>query len=165
MLCQKCKKNHATTHIHSVINGVVSEIELCSACAAESGYTTTVKSPLVDMLASVFGDFSSVPVSLSAVRCDCCGSVFADIAKTGKVGCANCYEIFGNELLPYIKRVHGTTKHIGKKPNNAALVVSKKDEIAELRLKLKELIEKENFEEAAVVRDEIKKAEGENADE
>ncbi len=165
MLCKKCGKNTATTHIHTVINGVASETDLCPACAAESGYTASVKNPLVEMLASAFGDFSSVPVSLSAVRCECCGSVFADIARTGKVGCANCYSIFGNELLPYIKRVHGTTKHIGKKPNNSALVVSKKDELTVLREKLKELIEKEKFEEAAVVRDEIKKAEEEKADE
>lgn len=165
MLCQKCGKNTATTHIHSVINGVASEIDLCSRCAAEQGYSSTSKNSFASMLASVFGDYSALESSLAKVSCECCGSVFSDIAHTGKVGCALCYSTFKKELLPYIKRVHGTTKHIGKKPNNAALVVAKTDEIAMLREKLRELVEKENFEEAAVIRDEIKKVQEEKVDE
>lgn len=165
MLCQKCGKNHASTHIHSVINGVASEIDLCAKCAAESGYSSGVKNPLVDMLASVFGDSFALESPLSSVRCECCGSTFSEIAHNGKVGCGLCYTTFKKELLPYVKRVHGTTKHIGKKPNNQVLVVAKTDEIAVLREKLRELVEKEKFEEAAVLRDKIKKAEGESADE
>lgn len=165
MLCQKCGKNTATTHIHSVINGVASEIDLCAKCAADSGYSSHTKNPLVDMLASVFGDNFAIESPLAKVRCECCGSVFADIAHTGKVGCALCYSTFKKELLPYIKRVHGTTKHIGKKPSNEALVVAKTDELAVLRDKLRELVEKENFEEAAIIRDEIKKVQEEQADE
>ena len=165
MLCQKCGSNPATTHIHSVINGVANEINLCSKCAAESGYSAGVKNPLVDMLASVFGDNFALDNRVANVRCECCGSLFSDIAHNGKVGCALCYTTFKKELLPYIKRVHGTTKHIGKKPNNQVLVVAKTDELSELRKKLRDLVEKEKFEEAAVVRDKIKKVEEENADE
>ena len=34
MLCENCKVNNATNHIHSVVNGVVSDKYLCSKCAA-----------------------------------------------------------------------------------------------------------------------------------
>ena len=165
MLCQKCKIRPATTHIQSVVNGVKSEINLCSACAAEQGYGATAKNGLVDMLSSVFCDLNQNIGSLATAKCECCGATFSEIANSSKVGCSKCYTEFKNELLPYVKRVHGTTKHIGKKPNKAILVVSKQDDIARLREKLNELIKTENFEEAAKVRDEIKKAQEENANE
>lgn len=165
MLCQKCKARPATTHIQSVVNGVKSEINLCSDCAAAQGYGSTAKNGLVDMLASVFGDINQNIGSLTSAKCECCKAVFSEIAGSSKVGCSKCYSTFKSELLPYVKRVHGTTKHIGKKPNKAALVVSNQDNVAVLRQKLNELIKAENFEEAAKVRDEIKKAQEVNTDE
>jgi excinuclease UvrABC helicase subunit UvrB len=65
-------------------------------------------------------------------------------------------EKFKNELLPYLKRVHGSVTHIGKKPEKDALIVSKTDKLTEMRKKLSELVKNENYEEAAVMRDKIK---------
>ena len=68
-----------------------------------------------------------------------------------------------NELLPYLKRVHGSTKHIGKIPNRAPLAVKTDEETVEgLRSKLNQLIREEKYEEAAVIRDKIKRLEGES---
>ncbi len=158
MLCQKCGKNPATTHIKTAINGVMDEINLCSACAEQYNYSPFGKSNLIDMLATVFGDTQTM---LNAKVCSCCNSSFNEIAKTGKVGCAQCYTTFKAELLPYIKRVHSTTNHIGKKPNSAVMVVDKTTEISKLRERLNELIKTEKFEEAAVLRDEIKRVQEE----
>ena len=38
MLCDKCKKRTATTHIHTNIGGVSEEMNLCSYCASVMGY-------------------------------------------------------------------------------------------------------------------------------
>ena len=139
MLCDKCGKNNATTHIKQIINGVVTERNLCSSCAAEEGY-------------------SKFPHG--GTCCPVCGSRFSDIAETGKAGCAECYKTFYSELLPYLKRVHGSVKHVGKVPNSAPLAVKPQAETADsLRLELNRLVSEERFEEAAVVRDKIKKLE------
>ena len=80
MLCEKCGKNHATTHIKTVINGIVREYNLCGECAAKSGYATN---GITGMLASMLGDMS-FPTVTKQKRCEVCGATFADIAKSGK---------------------------------------------------------------------------------
>ena len=162
MLCEKCGKNNATTHIHSIVNGIVTEKYLCSSCAAKEGFGAFESDSLTNMLSSMFGDALSLNRSVSEKRCKCCGISFSDIAESGKVGCPECYKTFYSELIPYLKRVHGSTKHSGKIPNKAPLVVkSEKDTVESLKIRLAGLIKDENFEEAAKVRDEIKKLEEE----
>ena len=161
MLCEKCGKYNATTHIRRVVNGVVTEHNLCGYCAAEYGYTDIGGNSLTQMLASMLGSGSALN-GVSQARCSCCGSTFSSIAESGKVGCPECYKTFYNELLPYLKRVHGSTRHIGKIPNRAPLAVKPQlDTVESLRLKLNQLVREENYEQAAVVRDKIKELEGE----
>lgn len=162
MKCEKCGLNEATTHIRSIVNGVVKEYNLCSSCANEGGYINHSNS-LTGMLASMFGDFLSTTSgvqTLETVRCPVCSSSFNDIAKSGKAGCTECYKTFKSELLPYLKRVHGSTKHVGKIPNNAPImVVDNKETIDSLRMELNRLVSEERYEEAAVLRDKIKEIE------
>ena len=157
MYCEKCGKNHATTHIKTIVNGIVHEYNLCEACADSYGYTGN---SLTGMLASMFGDVTQFSDVSKRKKCPVCGQTFADIAKSGKAGCAECYTCFYNELLPYLKRVHGSTKHVGKVPNNAPLAVKPQTETIEsLRDELSRLVASENYEQAAIVRDKIKEAE------
>lgn len=162
MLCEKCGKHPATTHIRSVVNGVVREKNLCGYCAAKEGYNSLGSNSLATMLASMFSDTLSALPDTAAKRCENCGSTFSDIAESGKAGCSECYKAFYSELLPYLKRVHGSVNHQGKIPNSAPLIVKpEEDSIQSLRNKLSMLIAEENFEEAAIVRDKIKEMEGE----
>ena len=162
MLCEKCGKNHATTHIRSVVNGVVHEKNLCGYCAAAEGYNELPDNSLTQMLASMFGDVLISNSKSKSTYCECCGASFSDIAESGKVGCPQCYKTFYNELLPYLKRVHGSIKHTGKIPNRAPLTVApKQDSVEALRMRLTELVRQEKYEEAAVLRDKIKKLEEE----
>ncbi|MEE0946303.1 MAG: UvrB/UvrC motif-containing protein [Acutalibacteraceae bacterium] len=165
MLCQKCGKNTATTHIRTVINGVVSEKLLCASCAKGESYHKIGQNSLMDMLTSMLGDSLLIDSHIGEEKCECCGATFSKIASTGKVGCPKCYEKFRNQLLPYLKRVHSSVNHIGKKPSKEQLIVTPTDKISELRKKLNLLVKNEKYEEAAVVRDEIKKFEEENGNE
>ncbi len=161
MLCEKCGKFNATTHIRRVVNGVVTEQNLCGYCAAEQGIGDMGSNSLAQMLASMLGSGTMLG-SKSQTHCDCCGSTFSDVAESGKVGCPECYKTFYNELLPYLKRVHGSTKHIGKIPNHAPLTIRPQvDTVESLRLQLNQLVREENYEQAAIVRDKIRELEGE----
>ncbi len=157
MFCEKCGKNHATTHIKTVVNGIVREYNLCGNCAKEYGYSGN---SLTGMLASMFGDITNRTSLPERKKCPVCGCSFSDIAQSGKVGCSECYTSFYDELLPYLKRVHGSTKHIGKIPNSAPLAVMPKTvTVEDLRSELSRLVAEENYEQAAVVRDRIKEME------
>ena len=163
MLCDKCKKNNATTHIRTVINGVVTEKNLCGYCAASEGYSAHYSSSIAGMLSSILGDLTAQNSTVNETRCPVCNSSFSDIAESGRVGCSECYNTFKKELLPYLKRVHGSTKHIGKTPMREQLIVKPKAEtVDELRMELNRLVGEEKFEEAAVIRDRIKEAEAKN---
>ncbi len=160
MLCEKCGKNTATTHIRSVVNGVVREKNLCSHCAAQEGVGDIGHTSLAQMLSSMFGETLTLTNKSALKRCECCGASFSDIAQHGKVGCSKCYETFYSELLPYLKRVHSSTLHAGKIPNKAPLAPLPKEEtVDDLRMLMNRLVSEERFEEAAIIRDKIKKAE------
>ena len=155
MLCDKCGKNHATTHIKTIVNGVIKEYNLCPFCAAKEGYSTN---SLAGMLSSMFSEISSTDLLKYQTKCSVCGSTFSDIAKTGKAGCSECYTTFYNELLPYLKRLHGSTNHIGKVPGSIG--TAEKDEtIEQLKNELIKLVSDEKYEQAAVIRDKIKEIE------
>ena len=161
MLCDNCKKNAATTHIRSVVNGQVSDKHLCAECAAKEGVGGIGDMGLNSMLASMFGDVLSLNPGSALTRCKCCGSTFSDIAKSGKAGCPECYKTFYDEFLPYLKRVHGSVKHIGKtlSPAPQAQAAQTGDTVEGLKEQLKALIAEEKFEQAAVLRDKIREME------
>ncbi len=159
MLCENCGKNTATAYIKRIINGVATQKHLCSDCAAKYGFSGFAGGGIANMLSSMFGDIVNENQQLRAKTCNGCGMTFRDIVNSGKVGCPDCYKEFYNDLLPYLKRVHGSTKHIGKVPNNAPLAVVHDDKLTELRKTLHELVLKEEFEKAAIIRDEIKEIE------
>ncbi len=157
MKCDRCG-NVATTKIRTVVNGVAVEKNLCDSCASMEGYSITPQTGLAGVLASMFGDALSTGV-VEKKSCSVCGATFNDIANSGKVGCAECYKTFKNDLVPYLKRVHGSVKHIGKISDKNQLGEINEETIDSLREELKELISEENYEQAAVVRDKIKKLE------
>lgn len=170
MLCQNCQKHEATTHIKSVVNGEYTQLHLCSSCADKLGYGDVFSGFGLDF-ADLFGNFFTKPKSLLSTakpeRCEKCGMSFEEIVKTGKIGCADCYEKFYDMLLPSIQRIHGKTQHNGKtapKINESEVKKEKtKEEIIEdMKKEMQSAIEEQNFERAAELRDKIKEAEGES---
>ena len=170
MLCQHCKKNEATTVVKTMINGEYAEYRLCHECAHELGYDSMFPDFSADfggLLSSFFSN--ALPAISGAAHCNTCGSTLNDIKRTGKVGCADCYDTFFSELMPTIRNIHGNTEHKGKRPNVIEYTVnedkkdqteSAEDKLSVLRAELKKAIEDENFERAAQLRDEIKELEG-----
>ena len=172
MLCQNCKTKQANTHIKQVINGELTELDLCPDCAAKLGYENAF-SNFLD-IGSMMSGFLGMPGAISGVstlareqKCPGCGAVFSQISKSGRVGCAKCYETFYDRLLPSIKRIHGNTVHTGKRLRTARLESGspqpdapndKKDSRPELEIlteKLSAAIKNQEFELAAQLRDRI----------
>ena len=163
MMCEQCGKNPATTHVHTVINGVSAQKNLCTYCAVASGYAGFQSGGLMNMLSSVFGDSLAAHPTSNEKRCNCCGATFSDIAESGKAGCADCYREFGPQLMSSLQRMHGKTKHVGKVPQSASGEVRAAAYLQNLKDELAQAVASEEFEKAAKLRDQIKQVEaGEN---
>ena len=108
MLCQRCKKNQATSIFVEQINGKEIGYHLCPVCHAEmfASFETAVNN---DILAGLFG-----AVTKKRRACPVCGTTYADFERTGLLGCPSCYDVFKEELIPYIERIQGKTVHVGK---------------------------------------------------
>ena len=88
-------------------------------------------------------------------------NLYSEIAKTGHVGCADCYDVFGDELFPLIRRIHGNTTHCGKNSDRTVQKAekhepTKEEKIAQLKNELDAAVKEQNFERAAELRDTIK---------
>lgn len=168
MLCEKCNTNEATAHIKKVAGGKTTQTHLCTACYKNLNYDKMLGNfslNLPSIFANFFGDSSLAISETNKQRCETCGCSFDEIIKTGKVGCAGCYDTFYAKLLPSIQRIHGRTTHAGKIPDNITAPIKKQmpidDQIADLNQQMKLAIETMEFEKAAVIRDKIKKLKGE----
>lgn len=167
MKCQKCGANNANTHVKTIINGEFKEYDLCSECAHKLGYTN-VFADMDNDFSSLLGSFFTnvLPARTQATRCEFCGSTYAEIAKTGQVGCAHCYGLFADQLYPSIRRIHGNTTHCGKNSGRQAAQaqkpaeMTKEQQIAELKKQLDAAVQEQDFERAAELRDKIKEMEG-----
>ncbi len=171
MKCQKCGKKEADTHVKRVINGEFEEYDLCSDCAKELGYTNMFSNFESDFNSFLAGFFSNaLPARTQATRCEVCNTGYADIARTGMMGCANCYNIFADQLMPTIRRIHGNITHCGKRSKPSKMEITEvkeekqnsKSKIAKLKEELDIAVKNQEFEKAAKLRDEIKDMEENN---
>lgn len=156
MLCQNCKKNEANMHMKRIINGSATEVHLCSDCARSLGYGDAFSLGFSDLFSDLLGRSEKSLNGERTLRCSLCGKSFNDIVESGRVGCAECYVTFYDKLLPTLRKIHGKTTHQGKIPTDFTENKSNSvRDIDELKKALKEAIEKEEFELAATLRDEI----------
>jgi protein arginine kinase activator len=91
--------------------------------------------------------------------CPVCGITFYEFRNQGRLGCPHDYVCFEKELEPLIANIHGETVHKGKKPKHGSGGTQQRTELIRMRREMKEAIEKENYERAKELRDEIKNVE------
>ncbi|MCR2807263.1 UvrB/UvrC motif-containing protein [Paenibacillus soyae] len=167
MFCQECGKRPATLHFTKIVNGDKTEFHICESCAREKGegIPGTPNSFSIHSLLSGLLDFNSpggaahTHASPQPVRCEECGLTYSQFSKIGRFGCSSCYTAFADRLDPLLKRVHSSTSHSGKIPKRSGSEIQCKREIEQLRRDMQTYIEKEEFENAAKLRDRIRELE------
>lgn len=161
MICNKCNKNEATFFLEQNINGNITKIALCPECAQEYNDKNFKAYSTFNLLGGLFQPAAFTKLRNDEIKkCTLCASTFADISKSGKVGCAECYKVFRDELTPTVKRLHGNVKHVGRNPGGCRKAEtnsnSKTDDITDLKNQLNEAIAREDYERAAILRDKIR---------
>jgi len=95
------------------------------------------------------------------VQCPRCGMQYSSFKETGRLGCSECYSAFQFQLRPLLRRIHGDTRHRGKAPTRGGSGATLTRQIQRLHDELQRAVEREDFEAAAGIRDEIRKLESE----
>lgn len=170
MLCDKCQKREARIYYTEIFNGEKKEQHLCEECASEftsfhlesAGLNKEIS--LGGLFSSIFGNYQGEAQNAEqkkpTFQCKTCGMTYEEFIQEGKLGCADCYKSFSKVLDRSLKQIHGASVHTGKKPHGymtqTEQIVQEVTPIDKLSIRLQEAIEKEEFEEAAKLRDEIK---------
>lgn len=174
--CDHCDLE-ATVHEVTVRNGVKVEKHLCEACAATQGIATHTSAPLNELIKHyvLSHGVTPAPGAGKALLCPRCQTTFAEFRQHGVLGCPDCYRVFESQLGPLIERAHdGGLKHAGKTPRRqqGGLPVDKpapappspivdlearEQRLRRIRQKLESAVAQEKYEEAARLRDELKK--------
>lgn len=167
MKCQECEKP-ATFHITELTGPDILEVHLCEDHARK--YLASAEEPgkkaaptLAGVLAQQLkiGQTAEELAKLDQQTCPVCGITFYEFRNQGRLGCPHDYVAFENELEPLLMNIHGKTIHTGKKPKRHAQSSGRQTELIRLRREMKEAVEKEDYELASRLRDQIQKIEGE----
>ncbi|MGQ9662107.1 MAG: UvrB/UvrC motif-containing protein [Kiritimatiellia bacterium] len=147
MKCDICHENPATLHFKQIVEGGARELHMCEQCAGQYGLDSHSPASLTDFF---FG--MAKQMAKAEKKCPVCNMGLSDYRRTSRLGCATCYETFAAELSSLIASIHPAMQHRGKVPVSQQVSVR----VAGLRRQLEKAVEKQNFEEAARLRDQIR---------
>ena len=149
MLCEECMKSESEILITAVVDSKTITRRLCRDCARKyrNGSTRGVFS-------AVTASFTFAEESQQKV-CPECGTPFSSFTKSGILGCPECYNIFQNEIISVLSKIAGKSEHAGSAPAYSKEQLNRQDELLGLNRKMKEAIDAEDYETAALLRDRI----------
>jgi len=145
--CQKCGRRPATVFMTTVVGEELKRTDLCGDCARETG--AVQPSGFLSAENLIIG--SAHPSEVETQKCPACGYPADSLHKTGRLGCAVCYEKFSATLVEALKESQKDLIHVGKRPGR------KNARPEDLEAELKQLVRSEQYEEAAKVRDRLAK--------
>ncbi len=158
MRCQVCNDNKATIHLTEIEKGEQKELHLCEACAIKKGYVQKNSITLKEFLGKIAEQSQEgTEKNEPQIKCPNCGGSFQDFSSLGRLGCPEDYSVFAEHLGELIEKIHGGARqHTGKIPSQAGSKVAIEKEIRQMRLELESLVQQENYEKAAAIRDRIR---------
>ena len=176
MKCSRCGINEASVHVLEVKGTEKSSYWLCTQCAAQMQGATPADDtdhgeqpehgggdPDLEvgsgfLLGQLFELIQGTDEE-EALACPGCGLVLRQFRETNRLGCARCYEIFREQLRPLLERFQNRASHVGRWPGDGSQPASSRTESVRLRVALEEAVAREDFEEAARLRDRLRQVE------
>ncbi len=164
LICEHCHKNVGTVTVIEIPKGSVdgaphpaSQMVLCEICAQAKNlpHAPVTKKSLGDIWKLLQASSAQAPKEPD-VTCPQCGMTLNELRSRGRIGCANDYELFADDIHEILERMHGATEHQGRTPSLSQAEVSRIQAITDLQKDLDEAIQAEAYESAARIRDELR---------
>jgi len=175
-LCDDCKVREANVHLTHVGEEGAETFHLCEECARERGVPIPDSDIILkglEALAGAVGAASSAGVKVTVkpktgegagqaaaeeedIVCRKCGMKFSEFRSGGRLGCAECYDSFDTRIDRILVQIHGTSGHKGKRYGRSTPRRGGRAGLERLQRELDAAVRAEQFEQAAVIRDEIR---------
>lgn len=157
-ICEICEKTEACVEVKRYENGEMRELSLCAHCAQKNGLSLPPN--LADLLldstlsevAASSAEEGLVP-SNAVTRCPLCRMRLSTFRKTGRLGCPACYTAWCDVLEPMLIGMHHSDAYKGTIPT------SQGTNTEPLKQALAAAVAREDYEEAARLRDQIRETE------
>jgi protein arginine kinase activator len=157
--CQYCS-NPATVHLTDLYSSPKKELHLCKSCAEAQHLIEKQELNLPAILQNLIGQHLGPQTDeLARLACPACGIKYMEFRAQGRLGCPHDYEVFRTGLTPLLQRIHRAERHLGKSPRRAVPPSGQQGALVELRRRLQQAIAAEAYEEAARIRDLLRKKE------
>lgn len=176
MKCEECAEAEATVKLTDMIGGQKRVRHLCEGCCNRVGYVIELpktEAPVLPALqiAAVHLVAKQIPIEEPGAPCLECGFAWSDFAKNSRLGCPEDYDLFEDQLRPLLERYHGASDHRGSEPESRAShraaareALLREQHIQGIQAALDLAVREERYEEAAALRDELRRASGSEAD-
>ena len=162
MKCENCDEHEATVHYTEIDNGEKKEIHLCEECYRQKFTPLKKMVDFSEVLQNLLSGSVQEQAPAAGAICPTCGISIAEFRAAGRFGCANDYKVFEGPLAPLLERIQHDTRHVGKVPHRAGAELEKENELIRLRRDLERAVQREEYEEAARLRDEIRGLSGDS---
>lgn len=154
--CTECKKP-ITVRYTEIYGDTINRTSMCADCPEL--LKRLHGTPPGELVANQTG----MPAGL---ECGNCGTTLEEVRRGHRLGCAECYTVFENVLLTemeaslrlsprLIPLKKGAPVHIGRMPGQI-LAVNYSSKLLALNEALEETLSREDYEQAALLRDQIK---------
>lgn len=153
--CSECRKPIAVRYIE-IVGHNMTQTSMCADCPELQRrlYGTNPKELIANQVAD------------AGLECGNCGTTLEDVRRGHFLGCAECYNVFGDVLLMELKASNRLSQrlfplkksgpiHIGRSPGER-LTINLASRLLALNEALKETLKREDYEQAAWLRDQIK---------
>lgn len=154
--CGECKKSIAIKYTE-IVGDVITQTSMCSDCPELQRrlYGTNPAEHVANQVGANAG-----------LCCGNCGTTLEEVKRGHRLGCMECYTVFGdilmNELLAshhlptrFTTQKKSTPLHIGRAPGQT-LAINISSRLLALNEALRETLSREDYEQAAWLRDQIK---------
>lgn len=153
--CGECKKPIAVRYIE-IVGHTITQTSMCADCPELQRRLHGTHTQ--ELVANQFSD--------AGLECGNCGTTLEEVRRGHKLGCSECYNVFDNALLQEMQatnrlpfRFFSVKKsnpiHIGRSPGEK-LTINLASKLLALNEALKETLKREDYEQAAWLRDQIK---------
>ena len=157
MKCDLCKKNEAVLFIEQKEGDEITHQKLCKECMTKM--TQEIIPALLPLAPLLGGLIPGLTLSIDkrTFKCSHCNRSLEEIEKTHTVGCDNCYKAFKDFIDPLIFTSGYILPYKGSYPKPLQRFSDHRKRLSQLKSQLKEAVNTEDFENAAKVRDELKR--------
>jgi len=158
--CENCKEQEATVHYTEIDGRQKNEIHLCEECYRQK---LTPVQKIVDfgeVLKGLLQGTLKEQTAAAKAICPTCGISLAEFRASGRFGCPNDYDVFDEFLRPLLEKIQHGTRHVGRVPSRAGTELQRENELIQLRRELERAVQREEYEEAARLRDRIREIGG-----